>query len=259
MTNLNQTYSHYYRDCPYAVIDPYRIANLYGLNDPVLFHAFKKILLCGHRGYKNKEQDVKEAIDSLLRWIEMREEEGQLIEPEIGEERVKDIIEGIRNEFEDLNEFLDKLLQVSRDSRESKIVDQLLNFQNANPETGENLQVGATVPAETGQNRKIKGPTGGENGLSNTRVAGGNQPPLKTQISQTDLFEDNDENNAPEIPLKLDVNAKEGQVLQGVMCPKCNSIVCGDLDNNSWCTSCDWDNTVGIPAPEYKRCERCEE
>lgn len=67
---------HYHKDVRHLdTVDPYRIARLFGLNDNNLFHAFKKVLCAGQRGAKNLAQDVQEAIDSLLRWQEMREED----------------------------------------------------------------------------------------------------------------------------------------------------------------------------------------
>ena len=53
-----------------VVADPYQIAHYYGLNDPILFQALKKILRCG-RKHKSKTQDVRDAITSLERWEEI--------------------------------------------------------------------------------------------------------------------------------------------------------------------------------------------
>lgn len=35
----------------------------------------KELLVAGNRGYKDVEKDIQEAIDSLNRWKEMREED----------------------------------------------------------------------------------------------------------------------------------------------------------------------------------------
>lgn len=68
-------YSHYYKKVPYEYIDVYRVLELFSVTDPAIQHAIKKLLVAGGRGHKNLEKDVKEAIVSLNRWIEMREEE----------------------------------------------------------------------------------------------------------------------------------------------------------------------------------------
>ena len=58
---------------PYAVTiggvkaDPYRIARAYGITDPAIFQALKKLLRCG-RKHKTIAEDVREAITSLERW-----------------------------------------------------------------------------------------------------------------------------------------------------------------------------------------------
>ncbi len=56
--------------------DPYRIARAYGIDDPVIFQALKKILRCG-RKHKDRRTDVREAITSLERWEAMNAEDDQ--------------------------------------------------------------------------------------------------------------------------------------------------------------------------------------
>lgn len=59
-------------------VDVYRVLELFGVTDPCLQHALKKLLVAGGRGAgKDIRQDVKEAIDSLQRWQEMRAEDEQ--------------------------------------------------------------------------------------------------------------------------------------------------------------------------------------
>jgi hypothetical protein len=53
---------------------------MFGVTDPCLQHAIKKLLVAGQRGAKatagwSVEKDVREAIDSLSRFQEMRREE----------------------------------------------------------------------------------------------------------------------------------------------------------------------------------------
>lgn len=53
-------------------VDVYRVLSLFGVTDPCLQHAVKKLLVAGGRGAKDISQDVQEAIDTLQRWQEMR-------------------------------------------------------------------------------------------------------------------------------------------------------------------------------------------
>lgn len=71
------SYEKYFKDVSgYDVIDVYRTHRIFGLNDEVLCHASKKLLLSGVRtGGKTLEQDVREARDSLNRWLEMLQED----------------------------------------------------------------------------------------------------------------------------------------------------------------------------------------
>ena len=71
------SYEKYFKDVSvYDFIDVYRTHRIFGLNDEVLCHASKKLLLSGVRtGGKSLEQDVREARDTLNRWIEMLAED----------------------------------------------------------------------------------------------------------------------------------------------------------------------------------------
>lgn len=53
--------------------DVYRICQVYNITNPCIQHALKKLLRCG-RSHKSEEQDIQDAIDTLLRWQEMQEE-----------------------------------------------------------------------------------------------------------------------------------------------------------------------------------------
>lgn len=57
--------------------DPYRVARAYGINDPVIFQALKKLLRFG-RKHKDRATDVREAITSLERWEAMNLEDTKL-------------------------------------------------------------------------------------------------------------------------------------------------------------------------------------
>lgn len=67
--------SHYRKTSPSTVIDVYRVLQLFEVADPCLQHAVKKLLAAGKRGSKDAAKDVAEAIESLRRWQQMRDEE----------------------------------------------------------------------------------------------------------------------------------------------------------------------------------------
>ena len=48
-------------------IDVYEVLDAFGVDNPAMAHAVKKILCAGQRGYKDYEQDIDEAMQSLER------------------------------------------------------------------------------------------------------------------------------------------------------------------------------------------------
>ena len=69
-------YSHYQKSVEHLKwIDVYRVLVLFGVTNPCLQHAIKKLLCAGQRGVKDQKQDVQEAIASLLRYLEMQTED----------------------------------------------------------------------------------------------------------------------------------------------------------------------------------------
>jgi hypothetical protein len=69
-------HNHYFKNTVHLnAVDVYRVLSLYGVTDPCLQHAIKKLLCAGDRGAKDIEQDVQEAIDTLGRWQDMMEED----------------------------------------------------------------------------------------------------------------------------------------------------------------------------------------
>lgn len=77
MKSLNsEKHSHYFKDVSNLLeIDVYRVLKLFDVTDPCIQHAVKKLLCAGGRGVKDVDKDVHEAIDSLLRYEEMRKED----------------------------------------------------------------------------------------------------------------------------------------------------------------------------------------
>ena len=72
-------HNHYFKSVEgLADVDVYRVLLLFGVTDPCIQHAIKKLLVAGGRGAgKDINRDVQEAVDTLQRWQEMRREETQ--------------------------------------------------------------------------------------------------------------------------------------------------------------------------------------
>lgn len=70
-------HSHYHKDVSHLKsIDVYRTLELFGVTDQPLGHAIKKLLCAGQRGAgKTFEQDVREAVDTLNRRLQMLAED----------------------------------------------------------------------------------------------------------------------------------------------------------------------------------------
>jgi hypothetical protein len=70
------SYGHYFKNVSNLdSIDVYRVLQLFDVRDPCIQHAIKKLMVAGDRGYKDISKDIQEAIISLERWQEMRDEE----------------------------------------------------------------------------------------------------------------------------------------------------------------------------------------
>lgn len=73
---MTEKFSHYVKDVScLKKIDVYRVLELFEVTSPAIQHAVKKLLAAGKRGTKDADRDVQEAIQSLQRWQEMREED----------------------------------------------------------------------------------------------------------------------------------------------------------------------------------------
>lgn len=69
-------HSHYKKNVAgLEFIDVYRVLALFGVTDPCMQHALKKVICAGQRGAKGTDRDIQEAIDTLQRWQEMRAED----------------------------------------------------------------------------------------------------------------------------------------------------------------------------------------
>ena len=69
-------FNHYQKSVEHLKwIDIYRVLLLFGVTNPCLQHAIKKLLCAGNRGVKDELKDVQEAIASLVRYLEMQTED----------------------------------------------------------------------------------------------------------------------------------------------------------------------------------------
>lgn len=75
--NNDRKHNHYFKDVSKLdTVDVYRVLELFNVANPSIAHAVKKLLVAGGRGAgKDITQDINEAIDSLQRWKDMREED----------------------------------------------------------------------------------------------------------------------------------------------------------------------------------------
>lgn len=75
MAKLSQIYPRYYKDTQgLTELDVYAVHTLFGVQDPsgAIHHASKKLLLSGVRtGGKGVYEDIREARDTLNRWLEL--------------------------------------------------------------------------------------------------------------------------------------------------------------------------------------------
>lgn len=74
---MSRAHNHYFKSVAgLEHVDVYRVLQLFNVTDPCIQHAVKKLLVAGGRGAgKDVRRDVQEAIDTMVRWQEMRAEE----------------------------------------------------------------------------------------------------------------------------------------------------------------------------------------
>ena len=75
-SSLSDQYPQYYKSVEHLMeVDVYAVHHLFGINDPsgAIQHASKKLLLSGVRtGGKSVYDDIREARDTLTRWLELQ-------------------------------------------------------------------------------------------------------------------------------------------------------------------------------------------
>lgn len=73
VTEVARRHSHYFKDVSsLKSVDVYRVLDLFGVTHPCAQHAIKKLLMAGQRGGgKDLERDVREAGDTINRWLQM--------------------------------------------------------------------------------------------------------------------------------------------------------------------------------------------
>lgn len=75
---IGEKHPHYHKGVRHlATIDVYRVLERFNVTHPSVQHAVKKLLVAGQRGSKDFDKDIQEAIDSLRRCQEMREEDAR--------------------------------------------------------------------------------------------------------------------------------------------------------------------------------------
>lgn len=80
MSDTASLYPKYYKRVPagVSVLDVYAVCKMFDVTDAALSHSLKKIMLPGTRtGGKNRYDDIKEARDTLNRWLELNMELAQ--------------------------------------------------------------------------------------------------------------------------------------------------------------------------------------
>ena len=80
---MKENHNHYFKPCPYDTLDVYRVISIFGVSDPCIQHALKKMLCSGVRGYKDQSKDIQDVIDTLERWKQMREEDDKITSSEV--------------------------------------------------------------------------------------------------------------------------------------------------------------------------------
>ena len=99
---VKEKHSHYYKNVRHlSDIDAYRVLERFGVTDPAIQHAVKKLLVAGGRGAgKDQDQDVQEAIDSLQRFQEMRIEDANEFAGAMPSQQVVTVVNDLGGDFD---------------------------------------------------------------------------------------------------------------------------------------------------------------
>ena len=111
---VKEKHSHYYKNVAHLRdIDAYRVLERFGVTDPSIQHAVKKLLVAGGRGAgKDQDQDVQEAIDSLRRFQEMRiEDAGEFAGASTGPVTIVNTVSGPDLDSPEMQEAFRRALQ----------------------------------------------------------------------------------------------------------------------------------------------------
>lgn len=109
--SVGAKHPHYHKDVRHLqTIDVYRVLALFNVTDPCIQHAVKKLLVAGGRGAgKDLGKDVQEAIDSLERFKEMRQEEIEPVPVAAAQDRIFDMLLGDDGQaWEEAERYLEK-------------------------------------------------------------------------------------------------------------------------------------------------------
>lgn len=70
--DTRKNFPHYHKNIEHLTyLDVYRILSLFNVTNPAIQHAIKKLLVPGRRGAKDLERDLREAIVSINRALQM--------------------------------------------------------------------------------------------------------------------------------------------------------------------------------------------
>lgn len=94
-------HSHYFREWKGEKLDFYFIMTLFGITDPCLMHAMKKLMFAGVRGAKGEEKDLNEAIDSIRRRLELMKAFDDRVSATFTRETMGPISPGIMRQFKE--------------------------------------------------------------------------------------------------------------------------------------------------------------
>jgi hypothetical protein len=71
-------FPHYHKSVAHLeYVDVYRVLDLFGVTNPAIQHAVKKLLVPGRRGSKDIQKDLREAVVSINRALQMIAEDEQ--------------------------------------------------------------------------------------------------------------------------------------------------------------------------------------